>query len=99
MAATDTGSVDQKVRTAIRAKDYYGAYDLLARTYLDTVYRYCFRVLREDIDRAKDLTQQVFEEVCSSIARFRGDASAKTWLLAIAPLAAGAGMAPTRTIQ
>jgi RNA polymerase sigma-70 factor (ECF subfamily) len=41
-------------------------------------------VLNEDTSRAKDVTQQVFEEVCRGIARYRGESSVKTWLLAIA---------------
>jgi RNA polymerase sigma-70 factor (ECF subfamily) len=41
-------------------------------------------MLHNDPARANDVTQQVFEEVCKGIATFRGEASIKTWLLAIA---------------
>jgi RNA polymerase sigma-70 factor (ECF subfamily) len=41
-------------------------------------------MLHTDAGRARDVTQQVFEEACKGIATYRGEASAKTWLLAIA---------------
>jgi RNA polymerase sigma-70 factor (ECF subfamily) len=66
------------------AGTYHQALALLADTYLDTVYQYCCRMLRGDVGRARDVTQQVFEEVCKGIVAFRGEASAKTWLLAVA---------------
>jgi RNA polymerase sigma-70 factor (ECF subfamily) len=76
--------VDAQVQAAIAAGEYRQALDLLAHAYLDLVFGYCFRVLNEDTPRAKDVTQQVFEEVCRGIARYRGESSVKTWLLAIA---------------
>jgi RNA polymerase sigma-70 factor (ECF subfamily) len=77
-------SVDQTVQACIATGEYRGALDLLAHTYLETVYRYCFRMLNGDAGHARDVTQQVFEEVCRGIVAYRGDASAKTWLLGIA---------------
>jgi RNA polymerase sigma-70 factor (ECF subfamily) len=77
-------SVEQQIQAAIDTEDYPRALELLARTYLDPVFRYCFRILNEDTIRARDVTQQVFEELCKGITRYRGEASVKTWLLAIA---------------
>jgi RNA polymerase sigma-70 factor, ECF subfamily len=77
-------AVEAQVRGAIAAGEYKRALELLAQAYLDLVFGYCFRVLNEDAPRAKDVTQQVFEEVCRGIARYRGESSVKTWLLAIA---------------
>jgi RNA polymerase sigma-70 factor (ECF subfamily) len=76
--------MDAQAQAAIAAGEYKQALELLAQDYLDLVFGYCFRVLNEDTARAKDVTQQVFEEVCRGIARYRGESSLKTWLLAIA---------------
>ena len=76
-------AVETQVQTCISRGEYRGALELLARTYLDTVYRYCLRMLHEDTGRARDVTQQVFEEVCKGITSYRGESSVKTWLLAI----------------
>jgi RNA polymerase sigma-70 factor (ECF subfamily) len=76
--------VDAQVRAAIAAGDYSHALELVAQAYLDLIFGYCFRVLNADTPRAKDVTQQVFEEMCRGITRYRGDSSVKTWLLAIA---------------
>jgi len=87
VAVTDPAlveTVDAQVRGAIAAGEYKLALELLAQAYLDLVFGYCFRVLNEDAPRAKDVAQQVFEEVCRGIARYRGESSVKTWLLAIA---------------
>ena len=37
-----------------------------------------------DPDAADDLTQEVYVRAIGSVARFRGDASARTWLLSVA---------------
>jgi RNA polymerase sigma-70 factor (ECF subfamily) len=84
VAASKPGFVDAQVQAAIAAGEYKRALELLAQTYLDLVFGYCFRVLNEDTSRAKDVTQQVFEEVCRGLARYRRESSLKTWLLAIA---------------
>jgi RNA polymerase sigma-70 factor (ECF subfamily) len=84
MAGTVPETVDTQVHTYIASGEYRGALELVAQTYLNTVYRYCLRMLHNDPARANDVTQQVFEEVCKGIATFRGEASIKTWLLAIA---------------
>ena len=84
MDGQPSDAIHAEIQTAIVAGAYRQALELLAHTYLDTVYAYCLRMLHGDAGRAKDVTQQVFEEVCHGITAFRGEASAKTWLLAIA---------------
>jgi RNA polymerase sigma-70 factor (ECF subfamily) len=84
VAANNPALVDAQVQAIIAAGEYERALALLAHAYLDLVFGYCFRVLNEDTSRAKDVTQQVFEEVCRGIARYRAESSVKTWLLAIA---------------
>ncbi|RMF90955.1 MAG: sigma-70 family RNA polymerase sigma factor [Nitrospinota bacterium] len=84
MARSASGAAEEKIQAAISRGDYRQALELLASTYLGVVFRYCFRLLNGDGVRARDMTQQVFEEVCRGIARYRGEASVKTWLLAIA---------------
>ena len=51
-------AVETQVQTCISRGEYRGALELLARTYLDTVYRYCLRMLHEDTGRARDVTQR-----------------------------------------
>ena len=46
------------------------------------VWRVCARL--GDRDAADDLTQEVYLRALPALARFRGDASARTWLLQIA---------------
>jgi RNA polymerase sigma-70 factor, ECF subfamily len=84
VAVSKPALVDMQVRAAVAAGEYSQALELLAQAYLDLIFGYCFRVLNADTPRAKDVTQQVFEEVCRGIARYRGESSVKTWLLAIA---------------
>jgi RNA polymerase sigma-70 factor, ECF subfamily len=84
VAVSKPAPVDAQVRAAVSAGEYSHALELLAHTYLDLIFGYCFRVLNGDTPRAKDVTQQVFEEVCRGITRYRGESSVKTWLLAIA---------------
>jgi RNA polymerase sigma factor (sigma-70 family) len=84
VAVSKPAPVDAQVRAAVAAGEYSHALELLAQAYLDLIFAYCFRVLNADTPRAKDVTQQVFEEVCRGITRYRGEASVKTWLLAIA---------------
>ena len=84
MAASKPAVVDAQVQAAVAAGEYSRALELLAQDYLDLIFGYCFRVLNADTSRAKDVTQQVFEEACRGIARYRAESSVKTWLLAIA---------------
>jgi RNA polymerase sigma-70 factor, ECF subfamily len=84
VAANEPALVDARVRAAVAAGECSQALDLLAHTYLDLIFGYCFRVLNGDTPRAKDVTQQVFEDACRGLLRYRGESSLKTWLLAIA---------------
>lgn len=49
---------------------------------LDDVWRYCAYVL--DADRADDATQATYVRAMKSIDGFRGDSSAKSWLIGVA---------------
>lgn len=51
--------------------------------YYADVYRWCYRYT-QDPEQASDLTQETFLQAFSARETFRGDASPKTWLLAIA---------------
>ena len=51
--------------------------------YYQDVYRWCYR-FTNDSEESKDLTQETFLAAFRHIQQFRGDASPKTWLLAIA---------------
>lgn len=77
-------SIDAEIRALIAAGKHHRATELLAETYLEPTYRYCFHMLNGDAGRANDVTQQVFEEACKAISSYRGAASTKTWLMAIA---------------
>lgn len=52
------------------------------RTTQPDVWRFCAHLV--DPTSAEDLTQEVYLRAMRSLRRFRGDASARTWLLAIA---------------
>lgn len=84
MPETLPESNDKEIQALIAAGQHRRALELLARTYLQPTYRYCFQMLHGDAMRASDVTQQVFEEACKGIGAYRGTASAKTWLMAIA---------------
>ncbi|RFS80967.1 sigma-70 family RNA polymerase sigma factor [Actinomadura spongiicola] len=46
------------------------------------VWRLCAALA--DVDSADDLTQETYARACVALPRFRGEASARTWLLSIA---------------
>src|SRR5579884_232860 len=54
----------------------------LVRATQAEVWRFCAHL--GDADCADDLTQEVYLRAMRSLPRFRGDASARTWLLSIA---------------
>jgi RNA polymerase sigma-70 factor (ECF subfamily) len=75
--------VDRLTVTALRAKaGDRRALDELVRGLHPDVWRLC-RYLGWPTD-PDDLTQETFERVLTSLHRFRGDGSAKSWALAIA---------------
>lgn len=59
------------------------AYERLVAEHSGEVYALLFR-LTSDPEEARDLTQETFLRAFQSIARFRGDASLKTWIYRIA---------------
>jgi RNA polymerase sigma-70 factor (ECF subfamily) len=77
-------SVDEQVQTWVAAGAYRPALTLLAETYFAPIYRYCLRMCQGQRALAEEVTQQVFEAACRGIPQFRSEASAKTWLFAIA---------------
>jgi RNA polymerase sigma-70 factor (ECF subfamily) len=75
--------VDALTRLALAARDGdEGALDRFVEGSYDQVWRLCARVVDEQC--ADDLAQDSFIHAVRSLSRFRGDASARTWLLAIA---------------
>ena len=84
MSGRQPDAVETQLQALLSKGDYRAALERMAHAHVDTVFRYCFRMLHADRLRATDVTQQVFEEVCKGITKYRGDASVKTWLLAVA---------------
>ena len=83
MKHCDTGSVDHLTRLLIAARD--GDRVALERFVAETqadVWRMC-RYLG-DVQYADDLAQETYERAIGSIHRFRGDGTARGWLLTIA---------------
>lgn len=75
--------VDDLTRLAIEARD--GDAAALGRFVRDSqvdVWRLAAHLV--DREAADDITQETYERALKALARFRGDASARTWLLAIA---------------
>lgn len=65
------------------ATDKQSAFRTLVEQYQDRVFNTCLNFLRNDED-AEDVSQEVFIEVYSSLATFRGDAQLSTWIYRIA---------------
>jgi RNA polymerase sigma-70 factor (ECF subfamily) len=59
------------------------AMDALVTMHHGSVYRAAFSILR-DQDKASDATQDTFLKAFRGLQKFRGEASFKTWILAIA---------------
>ncbi len=78
-----TGEVDELTRTALAARD--GDRAALARFVRDSQAD-VWRLAAHLVDRgaADDLTQETFERALRGLHAFRGDSSARTWLLSIA---------------
>lgn len=60
-----------------------GAFDELVAEYQALVYALSFRILT-DAEDARDATQETFLKIYRHFARFRGEASLKTWICRIA---------------
>jgi RNA polymerase sigma-70 factor (ECF subfamily) len=59
------------------------AFEKLVNDHSGDIYGLLYR-LTEDVEEARDLTQETFLRAFQSISRFRGDADLKTWLYRIA---------------
>lgn len=70
-------------RRALDAGDRRAAAAWLVRTFANDVHGLC-RALVRDPANAEDLTQDTFHKALAGLSDFRGDSSARTWLLAIA---------------
>jgi RNA polymerase sigma-70 factor (ECF subfamily) len=70
-------------REQLDAGDLRGAGDWLVRQHATDVFNLCAAMVR-DHAAAEDLTQEVFGKAFSGLSSFRGEASPRTWLLAIA---------------
>ena len=57
--------------------------ETLFRTYYNDIYRYLFSLTR-DAALSEDLTGEVFLEVLTALAGFRGQSDIRTWLFTIA---------------
>src|SRR5262245_60696068 len=66
-----------------RAVDDPSAFGLLYQTYVDGIYRYCYRRLRNR-ESAEDATQTVFERAMAGLRRYRHEDSFRGWLFTIA---------------
>jgi RNA polymerase sigma-70 factor (ECF subfamily) len=75
--------VDELTRLALRARDGdTGALEIFVRRSQADVWRLCAHLGGRA--EADDLTQATYLRAWTALARFRGDSSARTWLLAIA---------------
>lgn len=68
---------------ALRAGNLQFAGDWLVRSFTSEVFGLCQAIVR-DRTTAEDLSQEIFANAFASLAGFRQEASARTWLLAIA---------------
>lgn len=66
-----------------RAVDDPSAFGMLYETYVDGIYRYCFRRLGNR-EAAEDATQTVFERAMAALGRYRHEDSFRGWLFTIA---------------
>jgi RNA polymerase sigma-70 factor (ECF subfamily) len=77
-------SIEERIRTAVEESRHPQAFELLAQTYYALVFRYCCHMLGGERAHVEDVTQRVFFEAGKGLDKFRGEASVKGWLLAIA---------------
>lgn len=65
-------------------RGHSAAFDLLYERYSEKLYRYLFRLLNNDRERAEDFLQEVFLKVLNSADSFDATKSVSTWLYTIA---------------
>ncbi len=80
--ADSIGTADGDVLAALEAGDRDRALTLLMRSYGQSIYRYCHRMVGPG--QADDVHQITFVQAYESLPRFRGDSSLRTWLYGIA---------------
>jgi RNA polymerase sigma-70 factor (ECF subfamily) len=71
------------IQDAITAQNYLGASDALVQAFQHQIVGYCINMLGDPQDGA-EAAQDVFIAAYRAMPRFRGDASVRTWLFAIA---------------
>ena len=74
---------DEAVYRHLAADDYRGALEALVRGYQHVMVGFCTNML-DDASLGEEMAQEVFLAVYSAMPRFRGYASVRTWLFAIA---------------
>ena len=79
----DPRRVDEPLHAFLEAGDLRAAGTWLVERFADQVLGLC-RAMVRDPSVAEDLTQEVFGRAFAALAGFRGESSARTWLLAIA---------------
>lgn len=80
--AAQTCPYEAKLVARLKAGEI-GAFDELVEEYQSLVYALSFRIL-SDAEDARDATQETFLKIYRHFARFRGEASLKTWICRIA---------------
>ena len=74
---------DVAIQEAMSRGEFFTALELLVQQHQDAIVRYCSCHL-SDGEMAQEIAQEVFLAAFEGMARFRGDASVKTWLYNIA---------------
>jgi RNA polymerase sigma-70 factor (ECF subfamily) len=74
---------DETVYRNLAADDYRGALEALVRGYQHVIVGFCTNML-DDASLGEEMAQEVFLAVYRAMPRFRGHASVRTWLFAIA---------------
>lgn len=76
-------TTDERIRAAIAGQDFRQALDALVHAFQHEVVGYCVNMLG-DKQHGAEVAQNVFLAAYTAMARFRGEASVRTWLFAIA---------------
>lgn len=75
---------NEEIRRHMLRGDYHQALDLLIRAYQHQIVAFCAYHLADNGPLAEETAQEVFLGAFQSMASFRGEASVRTWLYAIA---------------
>jgi RNA polymerase sigma-70 factor (ECF subfamily) len=74
---------DETMRRHLAADDFRGALEALVRGYQHAIVGFCTNLL-DDAALGEEIAQEVFLAAYRAMPRFRGQASVRTWLFAIA---------------